>query len=216
MMEEFSTGIAFIFEGDTEKEFYMVLLEHLCCKHCAKMERIQISSGTEVAYRLTTEDNSNFFIKMNLVNTITQIPRAGQWFSTQCAEKYKSLDWHVFLCYDQDSYKEDISKFYEGDWVELRRYLKKAKSVNDIAAAADIEDIMLQDITHICQYLNCSVPASLKGRKGKVKMKNLFRENGMVYHEGKRARPVIEALDMEFLLNESIAPLGSIESLIFK
>ncbi len=104
---------------------------------------------------------------------------------------------------------------YEGDWAVLRDSLKNAKSVIDIAAAADIEDVMLQDIEHVCGYINCDIPTALKGRKGKVKMKNLFRDNGMAYHEGKRARALIDVLDMDKLINISVLPLKEIEKLIF-
>ena len=42
--------------------------------------------------------------------------------------------------------KEEISKFYEGDWAILRSSLKRATQIFDIAASADIEDIMLIDL----------------------------------------------------------------------
>lgn len=138
-----TTGIAFIMEGATEKEFYVTLLNYLCTKHHAKLERILIPLQSEVIYRLEKAENEEYIIKFNVVNSVTQLPRAGNWFRSQCIDKYNQMDWHVFLCYDKDEYKEDISKFYEGDWTSLRKKLKKAKTVVDIAASADIEDIML-------------------------------------------------------------------------
>lgn len=126
------------------------------------------------------------------------------------------MDWWVFLCYDVDDYKEDISKFYEGDWATLRSSLNKAKAVIDVAAAADIEDVMLCDLNSICNYLGCIVPESLKGRKGKIKLKNLFRDNGQTYHEGKKARTVIESLDMNILIEANLVPLKEIERLLFE
>ena len=57
---------------------------------------------------------------------------------------------------------------------------------------------------------------SMRGRKSKVKIKNLFKSAGFTYHEGSRAKPLIEVLDMQYLLdNAPIPPLGVIEEHIF-
>ena len=166
---------------------------------------------------MLTVGNNRSLLKFNVVNTVTQMPRAGRWFTSQCVSKYgKSHDWHVFLCYDQDGYKADISKFFEGDWVVLRNCLKKAASVTDMAAAADIEDVMLQDIIGVCAFIDCEIPQELKGKKGKAKLKNLFRANGKTYHEGKRARVLIDSLNMERIIAGNIVPLHKIEEMLFK
>ncbi|MDO4543431.1 MAG: hypothetical protein Q4C01_02660 [Clostridia bacterium] len=47
-------------------------------------------------------------------------------------------------------------------------------------------------------------------------MRNLFRSCGIAYHSGKRARNVIDALDMELLIRTGLVPLSQIEELIFK
>ena len=216
MEKTFKNGYAFILEGDTEKEFYYALLEHLCKKYNVNLARIVDKSSPDISYELQI-DNEVMLIKFNTVNTITQIPRTGKWFKTQCVGRYGTgVSWYVFLCYDKDDYKEDISKFHEGDWAILRESLKKAKQIVDVAAAADIEDVMLQDINHICSFIGCSPPVVLNGRKGKSKMKNLFKEHGMYYHEGKRAKNLINALDMDFLIDNDIVPLKEIERLIFE
>ena len=192
MTDSFSKGIAFIVEGDTEKEFYLSLLAFLCQKHSA------------------------ILVKFNVVGTITQIPHSGKWFNTQCVDKYGNKHgWVVFLCYDTDDYKNDISKFYKGDWATLRTLLKKATAIIDIAAATDIEDIMLQDLAGICRYLGCGIPSGIHGRKGKVKIKNIFRDNGQTYHEGKRARKLIDTLNMQKIIDSEIVPLLTIEHIIF-
>lgn len=215
MEKKYKYGYAFVLEGDTEKEFYYALLEHLCKKHDATISRIVDTTSPDISYELQMGDEV-VLIKFNTVNTITQVPRTGKWFNIQCVSKYGSgILWYVFLCYDKDDYKEDISKFHEGDWAVLRKSLKKAKQIVDVAAAADIEDVMLQDINHVCHFLGCSPPVTLVGKKGKSKMKNLFKEHGMYYHEGKRARDLIGALDMDFLIDINIVPLKEIERLLF-
>lgn len=216
MGNEFTKGFAFILEGATEKEFYLALLEHFCKKYDAKLTRIVDAESPDIVYELSCKEKI-YLLKFNVVNTVTQMPRAGKWFSSQCISKYGSgHEWAVFLCYDKDDYKEDISKFHEGDWAILRQSLKKAKTVTDVAAAADIEDVMLCDLESVCSYLGCAVPESLRGLKGKVKMKHLFRANGKTYHEGVRARPLIDALNMETLIAKNIVPLKEIECSIFK
>ncbi|MDO4543430.1 MAG: hypothetical protein Q4C01_02655 [Clostridia bacterium] len=169
MEHDFSNGYTFILEGETEKEFYMALLEHLCRKHSATMTRIEDNVSPDIVYHLKTESSTDL-IKFNVVNTVTQMPRAGKWFTSQCVAKYGAGHiWYVFLCYDTDDYKNDITKFHEGDWAMLRSSLKKAGAVIDMAAAADIEDVMLGDLNGICKFLSCDADMPLKGRKGKIK-----------------------------------------------
>lgn len=216
MEKAFKSGSAFILEGETEKEFYYSLLKHLCRKHGATLSRIVDTSSPDISYELHVGDDVSL-LKFNVVNTITQVPRTGKWFNTQCVGKHSSeMKWNVFLCYDKDDYKEDISKFYEGDWAILRDSLKKAKQIVDVAAAADIEDVMLQDINGICEFIGCEPPVTLRGGKGKIKLKNLFKDHGHYYHEGKRAKELIDSLDMEVLIKGNIVPLIEIERILFE
>lgn len=213
---EYANGYAFIFEGDTEKEFYLSLLFYLCEKHNVKLNKNINNDEPDIAYELITE-NETSIIKFNTVNAVTQIPRAGKWFNSQCADKYNSsCVWSVFLCYDTDDYKSDVTKFHEGDWELLRSSLEKAKIVIDVAAAADIEDILLGDLAGICAFIGCDIPEKLHGAKGKSKLKRLYRDNGKTYHEGKRARALIDSLNMETLISNNTVNLSAIETLIFK
>lgn len=215
MTETYSAGFAFIVEGDTEKEFYLSLLNFLCKKYNAQIERIINGTTPDVIYVITFSDKQ-LLVKFHTVNTITQLPRAGKWFNSQCLSKYpKKLHWHVFLCYDTDKYTDDISKFHEGDWENLERDLKRA-TVLHIAAAADIEDVMLLDIKGICDFISCDVPETLSGRKGKVKLRNLYRDHQTAYHAGNRARPLIDSLDMQLIIDTASIPLKEIEKLMFK
>lgn len=213
---DYVNGYAFILEGDTEKEFYLSFLSYLCKKYDIELNRIVDKDDPDIVYEFSTE-KGRALIKFNTVNTVTQMPRAGKWFNMQCAGKYNSsCVWNVFLCYDTDDYKADITKFYEGDWENLRSSLKKADKVIDVAAAADIEDVMLGDLPGICNFLGCAIPTELRGAKGKSKLKKLYRESGFTYHEGKRARPLIDSLDMEVLISTNKVALSDIETLMFK
>lgn len=106
-----------------------------------------------------------------------------------CSKKHK-IPWTVYLCYDTDSSSSNISKFYEGDWKILRQELEnsKATTIVDLAASADIEDIMLYDIESVLTFLGIAMPVKLVGRKGKAKMKALYRKAGRAYHEGVEQR----------------------------
>ena len=95
--------------------------------------------------------------------------------------------------------------------------LNKSQQVYDLVAAADIEDIMLVDIAGICRYLGCQVipRESLPGRKGAAKMKQLFRQNGQCYHKGSRAKALIDALDMQMIIDGGILDLDRVEDILF-
>lgn len=87
----------------------------------------------------------------------------------------------------------------------LRNELVKydVHEVIDLAARADIEDVLLYDLEGICNFLKIDVPNCLTGRKGKAKMKALFRGCGSAYHEGERSESLIRALDMEKIIQKS-------------
>lgn len=219
MCKEYEEGVAFILEGNTEKEFYIALLNFLCEKYQTSFKRqIKNKTSPDIVYSIKTH-NGVFLIKFNVANAISQVPHSGNWFLSQCCKKYPEIDkWNVFLCYDTDCYKEDISKFNKGDWESLRKQLsKKAHKITDIAAAADIEDLFLQDINSISNFLGS--PTSLNiptGRKGKTKMKKLYRLMNKTYHEGERARDMIKALNMQLIIDSNFVPLKAIELAIFK
>lgn len=118
------------------------------------------------------------------------------------------------MCYDTDNYTPNISKFYEGDWLELRKAIAKRKSCSiiDLAAQADIEDIMLLDVDGVFRFLDLPAGVIPSGAKGKSKMKKIFRQKGpgSAYHEGARAEKLINALDMDRMIALSPVPLSEI------
>lgn len=219
MKQDFSSGVAFILEGDTEKVFYLALLNHFCQKHAGwKLAKINDLKSGEVYYSLTGEERI-IIIKIFVVGTISQVAHSGVWFENRCHRAYPALKWTVFLCYDTDDYMPNITKFYEGDWDALRKRLAKSKTreVIDLAAQADIEDIMLLDYNSIFKFLGiapCPIPA---GSKGKRKMKRLFRllGPGHAYHEGIRAKALIDALDLDFIIQNAPLDFQKIERACF-
>lgn len=211
----FEKGIAFILEGDTEKVFYAALLSHLCSKHDGmSFEKNTDPVSGEIFYTIGTAQQK-VLIMFNMVGTISQITNSDNWFEKRCYNRYKNLKWTVFLCYDTDDYTPNISKFYEGDWKELRKRISRHKSCSivDLAAHADIEDIMLLDQENVFKFLEMDPIPIPPGSKGKMKMRKLFRikGRGCAYHAGKRAEPLINSLDFDKIISLSPVPLSQIE-----
>lgn len=220
MDKTYSHGVAFIVEGDTEKVFYLTLIDHYCKKHPGAYLSTQIASATgEVLYVLTRHDNSKVLIKIFVVGTISQVAHSGTWFVKRCYQAHRPIKWTVFLCYDTDSYRTNITKFYEGDWSELRRTLQKGHPVEivDLAASADIEDMMLLDSESVFRFLEIEPVPIPTGSKGKRKMKKLFRLKGIgfAYHEGERALPLISALNFDRIISLAPIPLQHVEDVCF-
>ncbi len=139
----YSSGVAFIFEGETEQIFYERLLSHFSGEH------------PEFSYSITFDDVVNDFISVstsadNSVKTITQVTHCADWFNNYCKKVYPGIKWTIFLCYDTDSHLADITKFHEGDWLTLRKKLKARKvDIIDLAARAMIEDLFLYDMARL-------------------------------------------------------------------
>lgn len=219
--ELFDKGVAFIFEGETEFYFYTELLKFFCCRNTewTLNEKDDLSGISFIAENST----KRIVICTNIVGTITQMVHSGNWFKNSCASKYSSkMAWDVFLCYDTDSHEYDISKFQENDWKTLRENIINRKNIRviDMAASADIEDIFLQDLPSISTFLEVvgtltesDIP---KGRKGKTRLKALFRNFGKTYHEGSRALNLIKHLNKNTIIDSKILPLLEIEKSIFK
>lgn len=208
MNMSYTKGIAFIMEGSTEKVFYRSFMTWLANRQGCKFEKIDALDTGEVLFEWINGDET-ILIKINVVGAVTQLVHSGKWFSNTCAKRYR-ISWNVYLCYDTDSHDYDISKFYRDDWKLLREELKKskAKKIVDLAARADIEDVMLIDLLGICRYLGIAPPEKLTGRKGKAKMKALYRSCGKTYHEGEKSADMVEKINYEKIIRDGPIPLN--------
>ncbi len=217
-MSLFDKGFAFICEGDTEKVFYIELCGYLFEKHGYVFEKKVDNERADIFY-IAKKDAKPFLLKFHAVGTITQVPHSGNWFENRCVELHKDEvnEWTAFLCYDTDSYTDDISKFYEGDWLILRNRLSSLAHIVDVAASATIEDVLLTDLTGICRYYSIPMPSEplTFGRSGKAKLKMLLRPHSIPYHSGTRAQPLIQSLDMECLLSNKLLPIFKVEETLF-
>lgn len=211
----YEKGIAFIVEGATERVFYEEYLKKLCSERGMTITKDEKSQ--ENKYTICAE-NRSILVLINNVGSVSQMTNSATWFHRACVKEYSNIGWSVFLCYDTDAYNSDITKFHEGDWLRLRQSIESdAESIADLAAQADIEDVMLCDFQGVLAFLgldnNTPMP---KGRNGKVKIKQLFRRSdpACAYHEGERARALIQTLDIDLIENTAPVPLSVIRKAV--
>ncbi len=91
-------------------------------------------------------------------------------------------------------------------FAKINRKNRNCKVI-DLAAQADIEDIVLLNSESVFKFIGIApVPIPTKGKIRKRKMKMLFRMkgNGSAYHEGKRAEPLIQSLNFEIMSKSTI------------
>lgn len=218
IQKNFIHGIALIMEGDTELYFYEEILRQICLDNDINFNKLYDETELSYFYELS-RDNKNIIVKMKNTETITQITNQTSWFKNFCAEKFSDIDWHVALCYDTDG--NDISVFSQDDWQILRHNIKAITNVKDIidcCAEKDVEDLFFIDIEGILRFLEIKESISvddLRGRKGKVKLKNLYNDyTDKTYHEGRRAQGLIQSLDLREIINSHENGIYKIEGLI--
>lgn len=207
-----SKGLVFIVESDTEKVFYLEYLTWLCDKLEYSIEKDEVSQED---LHIINTSSGQVVVMFWSSNSVSNIVRGSIWFKHACVEGYPNISWTVFLCYDTDEYDAPISKFHEGDWASLCYDIERdSVSVVDMAAEADIEDIMLCDLESVLTYLGLPADTEIPpGNKGKTKLKKLYRmvAKNNTYHSGSRARPLIRALDMDVLRRCAPVPLKKID-----
>ena len=89
-----------------------------------------------------------------------------------------------------------------------------AQRVVDLAAEADIEDVMPCDPPGILSFLGLPPETEMPpGNKGKTKLKKLYRKvaPNKAYHSGERAKGLISHLDMAEIRASAPVPLGEID-----
>ena len=217
LAESYDAGVAFIVEGQTEEEFYRQYLFWACLNHHGSYIREGRDLG-EVRYVVCNEGRETL-VKFMSMNSISQITNSGAWFLRSCAARHLGIPWHVFLAYDTDGHSAPVSQFHEGDWAALRGEIgASAASVTDLAAEADIEDVMLLDAEGVLAFLGLPLDTKIPaGGKGKSKMRRLHRMVSVrnAYHEGSKAGPLIKSLDMGLIASRSSIPFEAIDAAIW-
>ena len=213
--EAICKGLAFIVEGATEKVFYLEYITQLCNERGFILEKDLESQ--EDCYKITSNSNGKL-VMMACMNSVTQMTNSATWFHRACVEEHPNINWTVFLCYDTDEYNSDITKFHKGDWLRLRNSIKtQAGKIVDVAAEADIEDVMLCDLRGILSFLGLPPTTEIPpGNKGKTKLKKLYRMVAIekACHSGERAKNLIASLNMSTIRDTASIPLKEIDTAI--
>ena len=208
-------GLAFIVEGATEKVFYLEYLSQLCK---AKGLALRKDLATQEDSYAITSANGEKVVMMASANSVSQMTNSATWFDRACVGENPEVAWTVFLCYDTDEYNSDITKFHEGDWAMLRESIApSAQKVVDLAAKADIEDVMLCDLPGVLSFLGLPPETEMPpGNKGKTKLKKLYRKvaPNKAYHSGERAKGLVSHLDMAEIRTSAPVPLEEIDKAV--
>ncbi len=103
----YTTGIALIVEGATERVFYSEFIRSRALDHGAVVSRVTDGDGTSLS--IMRHDGSLALVKINNVGTVSQMTNSADWFFRACIAKRRDIPWHVFLGYDTDSYADNIT-----------------------------------------------------------------------------------------------------------
>lgn len=195
----YAKGLAFVVEGPTERVFYHEYLQW-CCSN---------NPGTSIE-QLPNKDfvirakGGDVLVKFNVKGSVSSVPNAMNWVRSTCLSA--GIPWTVVLCYDTDG---DASLNLDTRaWRRFRQDLAKMKlPVIDLAADADIEDVMLVDIEGVRRFLGLDHDIEPHGRKGKAKLKSLYKAVDVTqpYKSGERARDLIRSLSFDVI--EERAPM---------
>lgn len=193
-------GLAFVVEGATERVFYHEYLRW-CCNHMPGSTMVQLPNKD---YVIRTDDG-DVLVKFNVKGSVGSVPNALSWVRSTCIST--KMPWTVVLCYDTDG---DVSLNLDTRaWKRFRSDLANLKlPVIDLAADADIEDVMLVDIQGVRHFLGLSDNVEPRGRKGKTKLRSLYKAVDVTrpYKAGERARDLICSLSFE--ATEEGAPMN--------
>ncbi|WP_165247318.1 hypothetical protein [Adlercreutzia sp. ZJ141] len=197
---DYTKGLAFVVEGSTERVFYHEYLQW-CCSN---------KPGTAIE-QLPNKDfvirakDGDILIRFNVKGSVSSVPNALNWVRSTCLST--DIPWIVVLCYDTDG---DVSLNLDTRaWRRFRQDLAKmGLPVIDLAADADIEDVILVDIEGVRRFLGLGPDVEPRGRKGKAKLKSLYKAVDVTrpYKSGERARNLIHSLSFDVI--EERAPMG--------
>jgi len=84
MKKTYSSGVAFIFEGDTEQTFYEILISQFRGKHPEYSYSVSFDDIVNEVVSESSCGSYSVIIRMNSVKTITQVAHSADWFNNSC------------------------------------------------------------------------------------------------------------------------------------
>ena len=173
--------LVLIVEGDTELEFYRILISN------AQKKRIDKKSN----------DIKIEYINAGGIGGFKNI--ALRKFLKVVKPKYNNGEYEfvIALCRDTDVF--EFSPKPPVNWTETEAAFKSngAKKVIHIKAEHCIEDWFLIDTDGIKSFLGLPKETKIPSGNGCKAVQSLFKKANKVYHKGKQCADLIEKLDIE-------------------
>lgn len=185
-------SILFLYEGDTEKEFYNKILTQNLPPRSIRIERGNLHGVYSLDIKVENKINSYLD-----------------------SEKYKDCkNIHVFVAYDREGIRTKKSAL-NISLLQKKFITKKSrvKSINEVIATQDLESWFFYDLEGIYRYLRVPVSErNIDKYSNPEKMHNrilsaLFHKHNKHYQKGKKAEGFIDYLDLN-LIRDSVVELG--------
>lgn len=180
-------SILFLYEGETESEFYKTFFENL------PQREVKISrSNLKGVYGLNDKVRSK--IKSYLRN--------------KAYDSCKQI--HVFIAYDRDGDRDSVLALdidsLQKEFVSVKQ--SRISSINQVVATQDLESWFFHDLLGIYKFLRVSVSKRNMKAFPNVEATNnyilsdFFHKNGKHYQKGRRVEGFLNSLDMELIFSK--------------
>lgn len=181
-MKNVDKVIVLFVEGDTEEEFYKLLIKYYRENTVNSFPEIKI-------FNLKGIGRFEGKVVSKLKNDILK------------NKKYKDLDIKVFCCYDTDVF--ELGKKPPTNWTKVKKQVKDLgiKSFNEIQSQKMIEDWFVLDMEGVCEYLGIPV-SKKKFSSGLITLKELFKscKKPKIYQKGSYTHKFLEKINMENII----------------
>ncbi|UOE42122.1 hypothetical protein MTP09_05665 [Chryseobacterium suipulveris] len=175
-MKNQSKLVVLFVEGDTEAEFYKLLISYYRSKSNKNFPEIKI---------INLKGIGRFEAKVisKLKNDILK------------DKKFAGFEINVFCCYDTDVF--ELAKKPPTNWAKVRKGIKELgiKSFYEIKSEKMIEDWFIKDLDGICDFLKLKRPKKVSQEGLKV-LKDLFKASNKIYQKGSYTHKFLEKLDL--------------------
>ncbi|MCK9255782.1 MAG: hypothetical protein GX793_06950 [Bacteroidales bacterium] len=179
-MKDLSKLLVLFVEGDTEAEFYRLLINYYKEKSSKPFPEVK---------RINLKGIGRFEAKVvsKLKNDILK------------DKKYKDLEIIVFCCYDTDVF--ELAKKPPTNWSKVRKGVAELgiKSFYEIKSQKMIEDWFIKDLDGICDFLKIKKPKKVSQEGLKV-LKGLFKTSNKIYQKGYYTHKFLEKLDLSKII----------------
>lgn len=177
-MKDNSKIIVLFVEGDTEAEFYSLLIKHY--------RSISKKSFPEVKiFNLKGIGRFESKVTSKLKNDILK------------DKKYKDLEVKVFCCYDTDVF--ELAKKPPTNWKKVKKDVADIgiKSFYEIKSERMIEDWFIKDLEGVCDFLGIKPPKK-KNSNGLEFLKELFKscKKPKIYQKGSYTHKFLEKISI--------------------